>query len=427
MAESDPKISETFCVLPWTHLFVGNMGDFSSCCLSYSENDPFKNSENKAIHFQHKNSISEAWNSSTIKKIRQEMLRGEKPAACKGCFQREASGFPSVRQSKNSRRKKLFPALLEQASPDGSAPMKLLSVDIRLGNDCNLKCRMCYPKASLPMAIEWKKLGWIHQKDFNEVEDLSWYKHDENWNEIFEAPLLDTIEFAGGEPLQNPKFLWALDQLIASGRAKQLKLALTSNLTFLSDELLKKFSEFKSMRGLISIDGTKEVNSYIRFPSSWQKFESNLKNLNEACLGRDWEFRFHTTVQAYNIENLKDLILYSLSYPNFKSIEFSFLSTPNYFSALVLPREYLSKIAIDLTKLRDSLSNSKMESKELILLQTKIEEVIQFLQSEPQDENFEEFISRTSKIDSIRGQEIGIAIPGLAEFFRQKSKIATQA
>ena len=34
--------SETFCILPWIHLFIGNTGEMKPCCISKS----FSNNHN---------------------------------------------------------------------------------------------------------------------------------------------------------------------------------------------------------------------------------------------------------------------------------------------------------------------------------------------------------------------------------------------
>lgn len=418
MPQGQPKIPSTFCALPWTHLFVGNLGDFASCCLSYSENDPFQTDAGKTILFQEPNSVAAAWNSAKAKQIRTQMLRGERPSACQACYQREDNGFPSVRQSKNASRAAQIPAMIAHTQPDGSAPLNLFSLDIRLGNSCNLKCRMCYPNSSLPMALEWKKLGWIQQEDLEKVQNLDWYEQRENWIPLLTSDSLHTIEFAGGEPLQNPSFHWALDFLIESGRASKLKLAFTSNLTLLPDLLLEKFTKFKTVSGLISFDGTREVNSYIRFPSNWNRFEENLQKFDRFCANRDWEIRLHTTVQAYNALNLGDIFTYSLQFENFSSIEFSFLHTPNYLSALALPPEVLEKAKANIENALHSIKTwpSHWEAQEVAECAQKAQELLHFLQN-PSSAQFSEFVARTIALDQARNQSIEAYIPELSAYF----------
>ena len=100
-------------------------------------------------------------------------------------------------------------------------------IDLKLGNKCNLKCKMCFPYASSELWKEWKELGWNStEKDPNNdtswkyfdgyfEEDYAWPKNKSNIDKIKEAAIkTKLIHVTGGEPTLNPEFFQLLKYCI---------------------------------------------------------------------------------------------------------------------------------------------------------------------------------------------------------------------
>ena len=133
-------MSKTFCILPWMHLATTSTGNLRVCCNSV----PGKNliaKEDGTPYKLNKDSLEEAWNSEVYKTIRKQMLDGERPEMCTRCFREEDAGIHSARQAWNEKWKKDIKYTV-------NAPFSIKYVDLRLGNLCNLKCRMCNPYSS---------------------------------------------------------------------------------------------------------------------------------------------------------------------------------------------------------------------------------------------------------------------------------------
>ena len=91
-------MSDTFCVLPFTHLSTRPDGAITPCCRS---RDTLGNIKDMTFE--------EAWNSERQQKLRTQLLNGERPKYCFQCFDMEDQGSISMRQSMNKTRKHMIP------------------------------------------------------------------------------------------------------------------------------------------------------------------------------------------------------------------------------------------------------------------------------------------------------------------------------
>ena len=136
--------SDSFCILPWMHIATNSSGNYRYCCNS-TPGKNFIHDENGKEYKIHRTKPEVVWNSPDYKKIRRQMLNGEKPKVCVRCWREEAIGVKSARMSYNDQYRAHIQEAISSTSEDGEAPLKGVYVDLRLGNLCNLKCRMCNP------------------------------------------------------------------------------------------------------------------------------------------------------------------------------------------------------------------------------------------------------------------------------------------
>ena len=148
-------MSKTFCPLPWNSVNMRNNGDLRICCNtnSYSEKRGILFKEDGVTPFNAgKDDWNDARNSSIIKEVRVAMLNDEWHPECERCRQEEVSGIRSRREYESIDWKNTTSTTVQNAtSVDGHIDTETLPieyVDIRYGNFCNLKCRMCGPTDS---------------------------------------------------------------------------------------------------------------------------------------------------------------------------------------------------------------------------------------------------------------------------------------
>ena len=160
-------ISETnnsWCPLPWAQVAVHNSGEYRSCIQARScrKTRGILRDENNRIMRAESNTIDEIRNAPLLKEVRKDMLDGKRHSMCVRCNNEDDAGMNSRRRNaiRDYYQKYDYDYWSAEAStmPDGTLitdKSPVLEWDIRLGNLCNLKCRMCHPSESTQWYEEW--------------------------------------------------------------------------------------------------------------------------------------------------------------------------------------------------------------------------------------------------------------------------------
>ena len=318
-------VGSTFCILPWTHRFTNIGGEVQICCSSEERENNIRSADGDILKAENLSSPEEALNSPTLRSLRLKMLSGEWPEACERCRLTEMMGGPSRRTTENARYAAEINDLISRTQLDGTiSNPKIFSIDLRLGNTCNLACRMCNPRSSSKWQRDWGQLDhddtFFTPLEMNKWRGINWYKNPNIKRELEKClPSLRQLHFAGGEPLIVPEMLEFLRQCVASGHSQQIEVSYNTNLTVLPPEAKSLWPKFKAVKLLCSIDGIGEVNELIRFPSKWSVIDANLRTLDRSLA--EWgitQVLVMCTVQIYNIYRLAELFDYLAI--NFKNI-----------------------------------------------------------------------------------------------------------
>lgn len=410
--------SNTFCVLPWLHVFVSSTGKFAPCCLRELSISPSVGVDQN----REGASIAEYRHSDFLKNVRRQMMAGEEPSVCTACFDQERLGGKSLREDSNDIYSVFISEILGATSKDGSYSASLRSADLRLGNACNLRCQMCFPESSSGLGAEWEALGLgSRSKPVSRLFDS-----DEFWISFFEENQdLDTLSLVGGEPMIMPRFHWILEYLIRCGRAERLSLKVHSNLTKLTPKTLAQLQRFRSCKLMISLDGVGEVNTYIRWPSSWDRIRENIRLVNDAAEMPFFRANLAVTVQAYNVLNLVEIIKFSLLFDRLLPPAFTILVQPSALSLARLPMDMRLSAASALEAFLgdDSTSWPKRWSKpKLEDFFRQIRAIINALRSDATG-GVSELVLRTRAHDLYRGHSIKDFIPELAPLFEGEQSI----
>ena len=252
MSQSTTK-PNGFCWVPFVEQYIRSDGKFSLCCDALGVTITDKSGRN---FFAGTDAMDKVWQSEAMQKIRAKFLAGKPPKACEACFAVERAGvksrrlfveeeFESTHQKLGTRfDQQLASTFLKQGE---SSPPEIL--DIRLGNHCNLSCRMCNSRQSSRFHQEVG--NWIKDQrnltknltqDYEVVEqdfDDTWISADQFWEQIHhQAPKLKRINFAGGEPLFNRSLIQFLEERQKRGDSPQLGVKFITNLSYLGESLL---------------------------------------------------------------------------------------------------------------------------------------------------------------------------------------------
>ncbi len=404
---------------PFTGLATREDGAVKVCCRS------------QPVGWIQKQSIEDIWNGEAMQEVRRQVLCGERPDVCKPCFDLEDQGVESLRQRHINgvipeARINLYPNALDNLREDYTMPFELPTIEIKLNNLCNLKCRMCNPLDS----TNWK--DWEEVKPFYERENnylvptvaklvrtpgqyIGPFDDTNHWWNSFEKllPFFRRVEFAGGEPLMDPQHYKILDML--KPYAKNIEIKYATNGTTLGISKGRTIHDywpyFKSVAVNVSLDGIHDVYNYIRTNSNFAEVEQNIKEIRSIPNVSRVVGAF--TVQAGNILQAAECIDYFINEMNIVFYSHR-VSYPNVLSAQVLPQE-LKQIAIErLQAVADRIYTFPNIEKYPILekiTQQQIKDNINYLQAKDQSHLWTDFLEFNRRLDATRNQSLLTAVP----------------
>lgn len=377
--------SSTFCILPWMHLATNASGNLRVCCNSVHGDNIITKSDGSPYKLQSDN-LHEAWNSEVYTDIRKQMLVGERPRMCSRCFGEEDVGIKSARQGWNNKWQ-------ENKEYTIDAPFDIKYVDLRLGNLCNLKCRMCNPYASNMWVKEWNLVNnALSESEYNRLSSMDWPEHEKTWENLFSiAHSVEEIYLTGGEPTVIKEQKNLLDYFIDNNTAKNIRLKYNTNLVKLPAWLLERWAHFKRIQLNCSIDATGALDHYIRYPSNWDTIVRNFETIRQLP---NAGIEIHCTVQMYNILRLPELIDWATPYGH--RIYFNILDHPSELNIRVLPKHLKDQAASQLQP---------------YLHLDKVQGIIDYMYAEDCNDRYDKFLSYTNALDTSRNENLFDLIP----------------
>lgn len=407
--------SKTFCILPWTHIATYTDGSALLCCVSGSEHNLNLN----------KMSLQEVWNSDHFKSARKNMLQGLPVKNCAACYKEEQVGIHSHRQIenhiwKNKLGDEYIDELVASTNEDGSLDRDWITLDLRLGNTCNLQCVMCRPidsskwvkhatilKQELTTEAKW---DWKHKVDNYSTNNFEWYKDDKFLEDFYSSATdIKHIIFGGGEPLYIKEHKEILTRLVESGASKNIDLRYHTNGTIYDKEVVELWTKFKYVDIMISIDGGKEINDYIRYPADWDTIERNLHLYDNTPANID--IKILCTVQALNIYYLPEFADWLLM-QNYKKISkprldgifhTGTLHYPQYLCTKVLPKHTKAKVAEKIYRYAEQHTDNPAIQ--------RLKKMIDFMNSEDWSNKLDQTVEYINKLDTLRSTN--------SEFFKK--------
>lgn len=318
------QLSKTFCIHAWEHLVHRTDGDLSLCC-NFRSNINIKDT-----------SLLTFYNSDYLKDIRKKMLQGDTVTQCQLCYTEEENFNQSIRTLSNNYFKKYYPQkIVNTKNYTGNEEVKLPSrIELHLSNVCNLKCLTCCPQDSSMFLVEENKFRLLKKQ--NLYNQNLYQKTDLEIEELLSQIKLDEtniIDLRGGESLLVKPIKPFLKNINTQDK-KRLTLRIQTNGTIFDNEFIDIFTQFKKVEFLLSIDGYKDDNFYLRYPSNWEKICNTIdtiQSFNNASL------HITTTISNLNILVLDKLLDFFIE-KNF-IFGFSHVHTPKIYKVSNLPKE----------------------------------------------------------------------------------------
>jgi MoaA/NifB/PqqE/SkfB family radical SAM enzyme len=324
-------IKSNICPLPWTHLEVDVNGSASPCCLYKGTVGNYKVYDTDLKTIQ---------NSDYMNDLRQQFRRGEKPTGCTNCWQEEAAGKTSKRQNSIYKMKHS----LQRWTTDSEPTLRF--IDFKLGNVCNLKCRICG---------SWSSSKWAQEEmDYapnplaqQQLQEGGWPKRHPEFFDDIKSVLADVeyFEFTGGEPFMIQNHFKILEHCVAEGYAHRQDIHYNTNGTQLPDQrIFDLWKEFKHVEIAFSIDDVGERFEYQRHPADWAEVNRNLSEFKTRAPA-SVDFQICSTINIFNIFSLAELADWVNEFcPKFFYVNTCF--DPECFNIQTLPQQ-IKSIATD--------------------------------------------------------------------------------
>jgi MoaA/NifB/PqqE/SkfB family radical SAM enzyme len=375
VVDSEPIVEQfvlpkTVCPLPWMHLEISNNGSIRPCCVADSIGN---------INHSH---IFDQFMSAEMNNLRNSMLNGHKPSACNTCWNLESNGLHSNRlHHKSLLQKQLL--LSSLSSP------AITSIDIKPGNTCNFKCRICSPTASSLHAAE--------QSNYSNLPILkssNWAEESTLFNQLYELlPNLTNIDMYGGEPFLIKSLTRYVQHAVELNFASDIRLHYNTNGSIFPAELIKYWPAFQHVDIHISIDNI-GPKFEIERGGSWIDVEQNIRSLLALDLS-NLKISIMPTVNIQNVLYIDELLDWAELHQ--LPVNINYLTNPKGFALT------------QLTKKAKEIIVKKFEHSS----HQELQKIVKFISTLPSSDG-EEFKKITQYYDQIRNQSFQNTHPEIA-------------
>ena len=317
-------LPEKICMLPWISIETSPIGTARPCCLAIEE----ITRPDGTKYSLRENTLEEIYHSEYMQDLRQEFLSGAKPKTCQRCWDEEAAGRTSKRMNSRIRLKEYY----DSVDWNNLNPDQLWFIDLKLGNICNLKCRICGSWSS----SKWAKEEIDYVKDLTNRKEHLAYKFltDGAWpreSEIFWdnlkqlLPNIKYFEFTGGEPFLIQQHFDLLEYAVEYGYAKNIEIHYNTNGTVFPEQY-DLWSHFKHVEVAFSIDNTGSRFEYERFGADWTEVQENIKKFT-AMRNSKFSTQLCLTVNIQNVFYLPEMCEW-IGTQTFDHVYFNMLHDP---------------------------------------------------------------------------------------------------
>ena len=341
---------DRFCVLPWVSLEASPIGTVRPCCLA---DDEILDNEGRKFELSTAD-FGNIQNSDHMRGLRQQFLAGEQPQTCRKCWSEERAGRTSKRMHTLDRMKHMG------ISSDWTEDAKpLMFLDLKLGNICNLKCRICGSWSSSQFAAEEIANTYPDKRKTSHAYQMlragAWPRENDNfWTEI-DSVLNDIryIEFTGGEPFMIDEHFAMLQGMVDRGIAPQVEIHYNTNGTQYPEAAEAIWQHFKTVEIAFSLDDVGERFEYQRTNAVWTEVCANLDRFRDLKeIHANIQLQVCTTVNVFNVRYLGEIAEWlEHNQESFNFVYWNMMHDAWYFSIACLPdtakqaiTEYLDSI-----------------------------------------------------------------------------------
>ena len=198
-----------------------------------------------------------------------------------------------------------------------------------------------------------------------------------------------------------------LERCVELGRAKDVRVRLTTNMTNVPQKFVDIVDEFKQFTFECSIDGTNNIFNYIRHPGNWDAIKENF----ERILPTNAWIMVSSTIQFYNFHDVVRLWSWVNSYER-KRLKFypTLLYTPSYFQPGLIKEKEKRTLIAHIEKYMDHLPETDVNTQIIGRMRGILEHVA--LPVKEREKHIQSLIIITKAVDTFREENIYDISPG---------------
>lgn len=325
---------DKFCVLPWISLEASPIGTVRPCCLADDELTD-DSGEKFSLLTADFDSIQ---NSNSMRELREQFLAGERPQTCRKCWNEERAGRTSKRMHTLNRLKHTV------TDSEWTADAKpLMFLDLKLGNICNLKCRICGSWSSSQFASE--EISFLPREEqkkshaYTMLRAGAWPQENASFWQQIDSVLDDIryIEFTGGEPFMIDQHFDMLQGIVDRGIASQVEIHYNTNGTQWPARGPEIWRHFHTVEIAFSIDDLGARFEYQRSNAVWAEVEQNLQRFKQLRSEHsNIQLQCCSTVNIFNVRYI-DQLAHWIVQQGFDFMYWNIMHDAWYFSIATLP------------------------------------------------------------------------------------------
>jgi MoaA/NifB/PqqE/SkfB family radical SAM enzyme len=380
-------------MLPWISVEASPMGTARPCCLAQEE----ITDETGMAYSLRDTTLETIYHSDYMQSLRQQFREGQQPTTCNRCWEEEAAGRDSKRIHSRVRLKELY----QKVDWNNNNPDQLWFIDLKLGNICNLKCRICGSWSSSKWAAE--EMDYLHNgADKKSHIAYTWLKQGK-WPE--ESPkfwdnlkaLLPNIkyfEFTGGEPWLIEEHFELLEFAVANGYGRDIDIHYNTNATQPPTRLVPLLGKLGRVDIAFSIDNVDKRFEYERYGAKWKDANVIIDTVHGLkCTYPNITTQLCFTINIQNVYYLDELLDWADT-KGFGSIYFNVLHSPNHMSVQHMT-DKAKQLVLD--KLKTAVWSRPT-------YQQEINNLIKFIENGPGSDG-QEFLRQMQRTDQYRKQD----------------------
>jgi MoaA/NifB/PqqE/SkfB family radical SAM enzyme len=283
-------------------------------------------------------------------------------------------------------------------------------LDLKLGNICNLKCRICGSWSSSTFATE--ELANLEANQdrktnhhYQMLRQGAWPRENlKFWSEIAQvSEQIQYIEFTGGEPFMIQEHFDLLQALVDHGLAKNIEIHYNTNGTQWPEQAEEIWQYFRHVEVAFSIDDVGARFEYQRSNAVWSQVCDNIQRfraMRERLL--NMTLQICCTVNVFNVLYLEQVAEW-IDQQDFDFVYWNMLHDPYYFGIASLPEPAKQAIAKQLNQAQVSAQH-----------QHEVDRIVDFMLNGASLDGFN-LRRELANLDRRRGQNLVDTEPELAE------------